>query len=162
MRPFHISLHAAPTVEYAEVPIQIEDRSAARLLIDAAQLTSPFPVTFGQALNFMASLPRMYVEPDGSWVWVGGENSVPWQLDGTLYDRGTHLQYVEMKGTCSAEAFDQFAAMLCPTSAKLLPKELPLARLVVQLMRYAVFLTGQEFRRFQFSDDVPGSKSKSR
>lgn len=70
-----------------------------------------FSVSFEEAAEALAGLPRLFIEPDGSFVWVspsGAERA--WQVDGVLYDRDERLVYVELKGTCPAPQFDQLLA----------------------------------------------------
>jgi hypothetical protein len=69
---------------------------------------SPLAITFETAFQQLADLPGMFIEPDGSFVWrkTQSENDA-WQLDGNLFDRGASLFYVEVKGSCPREAFDQ-------------------------------------------------------
>lgn len=90
------------------------------------QLQRPFPVTFEQAADSLERLPRMYFEPDGSFVWVGDSGlrsgggdpaaddtlSGPWQLDGQLQEAAGRVLHVELKGDCPAEQFRQLLAAL--------------------------------------------------
>ncbi len=90
------------------------------------QLHRPFPVTFEQAAESLERLPRMYFEPDGSFVWVGDSGlrsgggdtaadatpSAAWQLDGQLQEAAGRVLHVELKGDCPAEQFQQLLAAL--------------------------------------------------
>jgi hypothetical protein len=68
---------------------------------------SPLPVTFDAAYAALAELPRMFIEPDGSFVWTGAaDDRSAWQVDGNLIDQGATLAYVELKGACPEERFD--------------------------------------------------------
>lgn len=64
----------------------------------------PAGVTFDEAAARLAALPRLYFEPDGSFVWVDSDGARRWQLDGQLNDRGKQLDHVELKGSCTAAA----------------------------------------------------------
>ena len=86
----------------------------------------------------MATLPRMFIEPDGSFVWTGEQAGQSWQVDGVLYDEGPALSYVEMSGRCPANEFDQFLAAL----------GWPAAPVMFQLMEAGVFLSEPTFRSF--------------
>lgn len=80
---------------------------------DAPTTAAPLPITFEAAQAALARLPQMLVEPDGSFVWTSpAGTSPPWQVDGNLVDRGETLFYVELKGACSEEAFNQLLASL--------------------------------------------------
>jgi hypothetical protein len=84
----------------------------------------PFAVTFEQAAERLERLPRLYFEPDGSFVWVGegrtradnGESAKPshrpWQLDGQLQEAAGRVQHVELKGDCPAAEFQQLLTAL--------------------------------------------------
>jgi hypothetical protein len=95
-------------------------------------------VSFEHASALLGKLPRLFIEPDGSFVWRGtSDDGQEWQLDGNLIDRGDVLDYVELKGTCPAERLDEvLAALGWP--------EQPLA---FQLPRLGILLNEAEFRR---------------
>lgn len=67
------------------------------------------PVSFEAAAAALEALPRLYFEPDGSFVWVAASERA-WQLEGQLQDRGPQLDHVEIKGTCTPDGFAQFLA----------------------------------------------------
>jgi hypothetical protein len=70
----------------------------------------PLPVTFDVATAALQSLPRLFIEPDGSFVWTGeATDGRRWQVDGNLIDRGDSLARVELKGCCPE---DHFGALL--------------------------------------------------
>jgi len=86
---------------------------------DAPTSAAPLPVSFDEALAALAKLPRMFIEPDGSLVWTSPPGSEPrWQVDGNLVDRGDALFYVELKGSCPVEEFDQLLACLSNGSTR--------------------------------------------
>jgi hypothetical protein len=104
----------------------------------SADLPSFLPVTFDDALVDMARLPRLFIEPDGSFVWRGNDaNGSEWQVDGNLIDRGDVLAYVELNGCCPSERFNELLrAVGWPQQA-----------LAFQLPRRGVVLEEAEFRR---------------
>jgi hypothetical protein len=140
--PFHISLHARPEGFFRDELSQIAGRSIRQIVLPVAAMTRPLPITFEVAVEKLGSLPRLYVEPDGSFVWVSGGSDDLWQLDGMLWDRGEALQYVELKGYCSQAAWQQLIATLPVDTGMLL----------VQLIEHAVYLSESEFRRYQWPD----------
>ena len=75
---------------------------------DAAN--KPLPVTFDAALAALAELPRLFIEPDGSFVWTSPPGEAAWQVDGMLVDGGETLYYCELKGSCPSGALDQVVA----------------------------------------------------
>jgi hypothetical protein len=98
----------------------------------------PLAVSFDATTASLAALPRMFIEPDGSFVWVGTRpEGELWQVDGNLIDRGEVLAYVELKGCCPVERFDEFLRAL----------GWPEAPLAFQLPRRGIYLAEDEFRR---------------
>ncbi len=92
---------------------------------------------FDDAFALLQQLPRMFIEPDGSFVWADTTaDGQRWQVDGNLIDRGDVLAYVELKGSCPEERFDALLAAL----------GWPDAPLAFQLPRRGVTLAEAEFR----------------
>jgi hypothetical protein len=99
---------------------------------------APLPVSFEAVLGGLEALPRLFIEPDGSFVWRGTtEAGDAWQVDGNLVDRGQVLDYVELHGTCSGERLDEILRLL----------GWPAAELTFVLPRRGVVLTEEAFRR---------------
>jgi hypothetical protein len=99
-----------------------------------------FPVTFEQVFAALEAWPRMFIEPDGSFVWVGEEqlpdgNVTAWQLDGHLYDRDERLLYVELQGTCPRASFDRILAACA----------VQLDEILIEQRRAGTILRGKEF-----------------
>lgn len=61
------------------------------------------PVTFDSAFAGLSELPRLFIEPDGSFVRTSPPGEAAWQVDGTLVDGGDTLYYCELKGNCPPE-----------------------------------------------------------
>jgi hypothetical protein len=99
---------------------------------------APLSVSFDAALAELGLLPRLFIEPDGSFVWRGATaEGAAWQVDGNLIDRGDVLDYVELKGVCPSERLDEILRAL----------GWPAVPLTFQLSRFGVFLREEEFRR---------------
>jgi hypothetical protein len=96
-----------------------------------------FACTFEEASEALAALPRMFIEPDGAFVWVSTSEPA-WQLDGVLYDGAGRLWYVELKGRCDEEDFNLFLSAL----------GWPQTTLVFQLVREGEWFCEQAFRQF--------------
>jgi hypothetical protein len=95
-------------------------------------------VTFDEALAALARLERLFIEPDGSFVWTGATaEGEAWQVDGNLIDRGECLAYVELKGVCPEAQIDLLLSAL----------GWPTAGLAFQLQKRGVILEEAEFRR---------------
>ncbi len=73
-------------------------------------LGTPLAVRFDDALDRLAALPRMFVEPDGAFVWVSSAADRPWQVDGNLFEREGRVLIVDLKGSCPPAEFDRFLA----------------------------------------------------
>ncbi|HVA47363.1 MAG TPA: hypothetical protein VNH11_13420 [Pirellulales bacterium] len=110
-----------------------------RILPRPADADGPRPMfarTFEQVAQSLADLPRMFVEPDGSFVWVAAAGPA-WQIDGVLYDGAERLWYMELQGRCPPHEFDRL----------LLALGWPETPVRVQLVREGELMEEQEFRR---------------
>ena len=104
--------------------------------VDAAN--GPLSVTFDRALVALNQFDRMFIEPDGSFVWAGvSSDGERWQVDGNLIDRGDYLAYVELKGRCPEAQLNQILDAL----------GWPEAALAFELTRRGVVVDEEEFRR---------------
>ena len=138
MYAFECSLHAPPD---SDTPVSGEpliDSSGQwpTLLIAQDQLSTPLPIGFDDVLNKLGNLPRLYAEPDGSFVWTSPHDHARWQVNGNLYERNDNVLFVEIKGSCPASEFNQLLACFLPDEKAC----------VVQLTRPAVFVTAAVFR----------------
>ncbi len=68
----------------------------------------PIETTWEAAFEKLAELPRMFAEPDGSFLWTSDDPLVPWQLEGTLFDDGQVIRRVELVGNCPLREWQQF------------------------------------------------------
>jgi hypothetical protein len=98
-------------------------------------------VSFEQAVDAMARLPRMFIEPDGAFVWSGIAEGASWQIDGVLYDRQDRLMVVDLRGRCPAVEFDRLLSAF----------GWPISPLMFQVLPQAVFLDDREFRSLALS-----------
>jgi hypothetical protein len=139
MNSFHVSLHARPAGNWPREVVRLDGRELTRLVVPPEHLTRPLSVSFEVAAARLAALPRMFIEPDGSFVWVADESPANrCQVDGSLCDGRDSLQHIELKGSCTPAAWDQFLSALNGTSG---------TELLVQITRAAVFVEEREFRR---------------
>ena len=118
-------------------------------VIVQGELSGPsgLSVTFEAALDRLAKLPRLFIEPDGSFVWRGSDGrGGEWQVDGNLVDEGEALAYVELKGCCPSERFDDLLAAL----------GWPQQPLIFQLPRRGIWLAESEFRRLAAAEAGAG------
>ncbi len=150
MYEFQVSIHAWPPDRPSQVPVALHGVNYKRLEIDPRQLHRRLPATFEHAMDCLARLPRMFVEPDGAFVWVsgqGGQAESSWQVDGYLYDLDERLFRIDLAGKCPA---DQFERLLTCFGWR---RDDPATggeetRFVFQLKQQALFLDEQEFRRY--------------
>jgi hypothetical protein len=121
--------------------------------------SSSMDCSFEQVVDRLACLPRMFVEPDGSFVWRGsidadaayqnltpsGHRSTTWQLDGMLYDRAGRVLRVELQGTCPRSAWLQLLECLQP------PQEL-----VAYLVEYGCFVLASDLLAIWERNELSG------
>jgi hypothetical protein len=106
-------------------------------------LTSALSVSFETAVVRLSQLPRLFIELDGSFVWRGNKpDGSEWQVDGNLIDQGPALAYVELKGCCPEERFDELLAAV----------GWPEQCLEFQLPRSGIVLDEAAFRRLAATD----------
>lgn len=135
---FRVTVHRLPENASPGVELALRGEKLPTLKLAPTELSLPFDVTFEATEAALSELDRLYCEPDGSFVWVSGEGNQRWQVDGHLYDRADRLLYLELQGTCPAEAFDQLLATL----------GWPDVPLAFQLVHEAVTLDEITFRRY--------------
>ena len=63
------------------------------------QQPGPLSRSFEEVLDALNALPRMFTEPDGSFVW---RETTPW--DGEVMDAAGRVQYVELRAPVGADA----------------------------------------------------------
>lgn len=134
---FEATLHGRPTDArragthadaWGEWPVLEVPRTA---------LAMPLPIGFDDALARLAALDRMYVEPDGAFVWTSPAEGPWWQVDGNACERQGRLLLVDLRGSCPGQAFDRLLEA-CGWPAQ---------PVMLQLVRAAVFLDEGTFRR---------------
>jgi hypothetical protein len=134
---FEVAIHRRPAEAVAVATFADSHGRWPTLEVSRESLGEPLAIGFDQALDQLAALPRMFVEPDGAFVWVAGGGNRPWQVDGNLFERDGRVLLVEAKGACPPAEFDRIlAACGWPTEP-----------LVFQLLRAGTFLGEAVFRR---------------
>lgn len=139
---FEVSLHAASPDAGAGVPLTDAWGSWPTLAVPREVLSEPMAIRFEEALERLAAIDRLFVEPDGSFVWSSPRPSLPgpswrWQVDGNAFERAGNVLLVDLKGSCPAEDFDRL----------LMAVGWPAQAVMMQLVRPAVFLDESTFRR---------------
>jgi hypothetical protein len=108
---FHACIYARPATVSRGSEQSLAGCRVTPLAAQQRDLLAAFSITFDAAAAELSRLPRMFFEPDGSFVWVSAADEPAWQIDGLLYDRGPALASVEIKGACPPAALD--ALMRC-------------------------------------------------
>jgi hypothetical protein len=134
---FEIALHGLPaSVPPAASRFGDAHGSWPSLKLQSDAVAEPMAIGFDDALVRLDTLPRMFVEPDGAFVWTSPRDGQGWQVDGNAFERAGRVLLVDLKGSCPAAAFDSLLACL----------GWPEQSLVVQLVRAGVFLDLETFR----------------
>ena len=137
---FHVVIHPRPDGLCSQRDVHIGDRTLPALSLPNETSQPPFSLSFEEAVARLRQLPRMFVEPDGSFVWVPAGSGERYQLDGSLCDNGTRLLHVELKGNCDGTTFDTFLQVL----------GWPEQAVMFQLVRDGIYLAEDEFRQLAF------------
>jgi hypothetical protein len=139
---FHAIVHARAAEVSPGVSLSLRGVNTSTLVVAPSALAYPFNLSFEQVFSALESIERMYIEPDGSFVWVSSasaeSDSPQWQLDGNLFDRNGRLLLVDVKGCCTEQVLDRLlSAVGWP--------EIPV---MFELAREAVFLDESAFRQY--------------
>jgi hypothetical protein len=139
MYHFRVSIHARPEDCTPGEPIELAGRRLTVLTLAPERLgATTFTRSFEQVTAELARLERLYVEPDGSFVWVSSQQDHLWQLDGVVYDHQDRVRFIDVGGSCPANQFDRLLAVL----------DWPRVPVMFQLTQAAVLLDEAEFRRY--------------
>jgi hypothetical protein len=112
MPSFHVLLQARPSQTLDAGTLSAGDRELPAVRLEPSVRPPLFDLTFEQAIERLEELPRMFVEPDGSFVWVSRQGPGAWQIDGQLNDGPQRLMNVELKGHASREQVQQLLSLL--------------------------------------------------
>jgi hypothetical protein len=144
MYAFEITLHALPTDAKAGGMLTDAWGTWPSLAVPKPALSAVMVIDFDAALAALGSIERLYVEPDGSFVWTssraGGVEShrrERWQVDGNAFEKDGRVLLVDLKGSCPPEEFDRLLAAF----------GWPGQPLMMQVVRSATFLDEATFRR---------------
>jgi hypothetical protein len=151
MLTFHVTVHAKAQGVAAGPVVELVSKAGKKLTVPTVAMTAealaqPFGISFEEAVERLGQLARMFVEPDGSFVWVSSADDPKWQVDGNLFDRNGRLLRVDLKGTCDERPFDKLLTAL----------GWPETQIVFELVREAVFVDETTFRQYARN---PGSTS---
>ncbi len=139
-RQFECAIHALPVAPVEFRTANLAGEEVRVLDIDATASGEPFGISFEQVQAALEEQPGMFFEPDGSFFWGGDKGDWRWQLNGELYDRAGHLQYVDLRGCCSSEALETMFECLGGNKQKRM----------YQLRQHALFLGEDDFKAWCF------------
>jgi hypothetical protein len=138
MYRFHVTVHTRPASATVGSTVKLGGREITTLSVPHEALAEPFSITFEDAADRLGQLDRLFIEPDGSFVWASPQAGPPWQVDGNLFDRNGRLLFVDLKGSCPPAEFDRLLSAL----------GWPATPVMLQLVREAVLLDENAFRRW--------------
>jgi hypothetical protein len=142
MYTFNVTIHARPALPRRGPAANLRGLELPTLAVAPADVAGGFERTFEDVLEELGRLPRMFVEPDGSFVWASTAGGPAWQLDGVILDRDGRVLYVDLLGTCPPEGLNQVLATLGRST------DTGGVRAVFQLRHEALFLDEPEFRLY--------------
>lgn len=147
---FFITLHPLFTPEAGAAPASAEQFTDGRgrwpvLAVPRPLVGPPLAIGFDEALGRLGGIERLFVEPDGSFVWTSPREGLRWQVDGNLFEREGRVQLCDMKGTCPAEGFDRLLTAF----------GWPGQRVMMELVQAGVFLDEPTFRRHAAAKPPP-------
>jgi hypothetical protein len=139
---FDITLHARPAEAQPGPALADAWGTWPTVTVPRETLSMPMQADFDVALGRLGDLPRLYAEPDGSFVWTSSHDApsagvASWQVDGNAFEKDGRVLLVDLKGRCPADEFDRLLAAF----------GWPGQPVMMQLVRSAVFLDEGAFRR---------------
>jgi len=133
---FEIVIHPRPRATAGE-PLEDAWGRWFTLAAGDAASTTPFRTPFEEFYRAISAIERLFMEPDGSFVWTGGEGPQRWQVDGVAAELGGRLQWLQLQGSCPPANFDRILAVT----------GWPAEPVAMQLVRSGVLLDEGVFRR---------------
>jgi hypothetical protein len=138
MARFHALLFPRPVADPPVEEIVLAGEMWRTLVVTEIDLHRGWKLTWEEAMARLSKLPRLYPEPDGSFVWATDHG----RLSGVLYDRNGRMCYAELFGECEWRIVAEFLAA-CGA-----PEE----RFVFQLPEEGVTLEEEEFRELVWKE----------
>ena len=140
---FHVTIHARPPQTELDAVRVLRGCTLQSLGVAPSELDCGFAQSFEEVQAALEQLPRMFFEPDGSFVWKIADGLPRQQLDGLLFDRDGRVRFVELKGACAHEEFERFIAALGT----------PVEGCLFQLVREAIVLDDTAFCKYASASD---------
>ena len=129
MQPFHIIIRPrGPLARPAGTAVWAERQIAALRSPPEANACS-FAVSYEEVAEPLTAIPRLYLEPDGSFCWVSPDD-VTQRLDGQITDDGRRVMCVQVQGRCTWSGFEPILRVLGWPGQAVMYQLLPSATLV--------------------------------
>lgn len=132
---FHVIIHAIPPNTMATHSVELDGITSPCFESDLPR--ARFGTSFEEVDQRMQQLPRMFLEPDGAFVWVIESGQNRHQLDGLLVDDGECLLHVELKGSANDSIMNELLGTL----------GWPDQHVAFQLVAHGIQLPETEFRK---------------
>ena len=132
----HLYLHAAPKETREVTEVVIREQTLERWLLEPADQSCEFDVSFEQFLEGVEKLPGSFVEWDGSFIWRPQGATGAW-LEGNVYDGQSGVQNVECKVHGELPEFEALLKLL----------KWPTQSMVVQWVSEGVYLSASSALR---------------
>ena len=78
---------------------------------EAGTVATGFSKSYETVAESLAEIPRLYIEPDGSFVWVSSED-VARKINGQVTDDGSQVMFVEFRGRALQKDIDPILSTL--------------------------------------------------
>ena len=93
----HVTLHAGRPSDWPSKTIEWQGQQIDTVAIGSERLRTSLPVSFDDLYAALEALPRLFAEPDGSFLWTSTDGPRQWQIDGQLHDSAGNLMTIELK-----------------------------------------------------------------
>lgn len=137
---WHIAVY--PSLPHA-VPTQsaiVDGQTGQALQIETKELNKTFDVSFDELFETLQNFERLFIELDGSFVWRGTSDDSPWQIDGIVFEKDDRVWYVELKGYCDHQSFNNLVSCLAGNESSF----------IVQSITEGTVVSGREFIRLNW------------
>ncbi len=136
VRDFHIIVRPLGAVQFAsssiatwsgapESPLAVWSVAEDSVSLGSQAFQFPYEVLAAS----LSRVPRLFLEPDGAFVWVSPEDPAR-RVNGQITDDGEQVLYLELRGRCSFEDLAVIFQMLGWPEVELVYQLLPEAMLV--------------------------------
>ena len=137
---WHIAVHPSLSLEVPTQAASVDGQTVQALQIEARELNQKFDVSFDELFETLQNFERLFIELDGSFVWRGTSSDTPWQIDGIVFEKDDRVWYVELKGYCDRQSFNELVCCLAGDESSF----------IVQSITEGIVVSGREFIRLNW------------